>query len=516
LASSSAVIPGDIRHAVAMRGYFFAFGWKPCGLLDSGPWRPYYVAETMPKTANAPTPRLEGRRALVLGLALLACYSYFFYLGGNWNVESRYAQIYALAEHGTLVIDSYPFLPEGGGDAARYEGHYYSDKLIGPSLLAAPVYRAAREVLSATGLPEHRAVYYALRFTNVVTNALPSALLGALLYLFLAQLGLSAALRVWLALAYGLGTLAFPYSTVLFGHQLAAVAIGLAFILLWRQRDEWSPRRALAAGALLGFAAISDVMGLFIAFILGLYAVSLAARHGRATGSVVGRIAPLALFALAVFSVQVVANWASFGNPLTFPHIYHAQESFRARHTAGLFGIHLPQAYPLYQLTVGPWRGLFYSSPVLLLALPGVFLLGRKWRAEAVAIAASYLAVLLIHSGYENWTTGSVFGPRYQIVALPLLIIAAAPAAQRWPLAFRALAVVSIAFMAAVTARSPFVREDLRNPLGAILGEFTSGSLLHWNLGMPRPLELDGLASLVPLVIVVAALLVVLRRQRDS
>ncbi len=469
----------------------------------------------MVTTANSSTRPLERRRAFLLGLALLACYSYFFYLGGNWNVDSRFAQIYALAERGTLVIDSYPFLFEGGGDAARYEGHYYSDKLIGPSLVAVPVYRAAREVLSATGLPERRAVYYALRFANAVTNALPSALLGALLYLFLAQLGPSAAFRVWLGLAYGLGTLAFPYSTVLFGHQLAAVAIGLAFILLWRQRDEWSPRRALGAGALLGFAAISDVMGLFIAFILGVYAISLAARPRARAGAVIGRIAPLALLAIVVFSIQLIANWSSFGNPLTFPHIYHAQESFRARHTAGLFGIHLPQLYPLYQLTVGPWRGLFYSSPVLLLALPGVFLLGRKWQAEAVTIAACYLAVLLIHSGYENWTTGSVFGPRYQIAALPLLIIAAAPAAQRWPLAFKVLAVVSMAFMAAATARSPFVPEDLRSPLGVILGGFASGNLLQGNLGMLRPLAFDGLATLAPLVIIVAALLLALRRQRD-
>ncbi len=485
-------------------------------MLDSRPRRPYYVAESMPKTANAPTRGLEGRRALLLGLALLACYSYFFYLGGNWNVESRYAQIYALAEHGTLVIDSYPFLPKGGGDAARYEGNYYSDKLVGPSLISVPAYWLTRRALTAAGMSLRASVYFSLRITNIVTNAVPSALLGALLYLFLAQLGLSAALRVWLALAYGLGTLALPYSTVLFGHQLAAVAIGLAFILLWRQRDQWSPRRALGAGALLGFAAISDVMGIFLAFILGVYAISLAARQRAQAGSVVGRIAPLACLALAVFSVQLVANWSSFGNPLTFPHIYHAQESFRARHTAGLFGIHLPQLYPLYQLTVGPWRGLFYSSPVLLLALPGVFLLGRKWRPEAITVTACYLAVLFIHSGYENWTTGSAFGPRYQIAALPLLIIVAAPAAQRWPLAFKVLSVVSMAFMAAVTARSPFVPEDLRNPLGTVLGDFGSGNLLQGNLGLLHPLALDGLVSLAPLMVVVAALLLALRRERHS
>jgi len=454
--------------------------------------------------------RKERQRAWLIGLALFCCYSYFFYFGGNWNVESRSAQIYALAEHGTLIIDSYPLLPPGGGDAARFEGHYYSDKLIGPSLLAAPAYRAAREVLSASGVSERFAIYYALRLTNVIANALPSALLGALLYLFLAQLGLSPHLRVWLTLAYGLGTLAFPYSTMLFGHQLAAVAIGIAFIPLWRQRDQWSPRRALAAGALLGFAAICDVMGIFIACIMGIYAIALARRH---TGSTVGRIAPLAGLALAVFSLQLIANWSSFGSPFSFPHIYHAQAAFRARHTAGIFGIHAPQLYPLYQLTVGPWRGLFYGSPVLLLALPGCFLLGRRWRAEALTIAGSYLVVLLIHSGYENWTTGSAFGPRYQIVTLPLLMIALALAAERWSFTFKVLAIISMVFMVIVTATTPLVPEDLRNPLAHALVQFVRGNLLHGNLG--SLMKLPGVMSLLPLVLVEVAIILTLRSIRD-
>jgi len=464
----------------------------------------------MKKNAADTESRLEIRRLRLLGVALFLCYAYFFYLGGNWNVESRHAQIYALAERGTLVIDAYPFLPPGGGDAAKFEGHYYSDKLLGPSLVAVPFYLPLRHLLAAIGLDERRAVYFSLRLTNLITNAFPSALLGGALYLFLAHLGLSARLRVWLALTYGLGTLAFPYSTLLFGHQLAAVAVGFAFMLLWLQRAEWSPRRALVAGALLGFAAISDVMGIFIALILGVYAISIAAQHGAGAGAIARRIAPPALLALAIFSLQLIANWSSFGSPLTFPHVYHAQAAFRARHTAGLFGLHLPQLYPLYQLTVGPWRGLFYGSPVLLLALPGLFLLRRKFRAEALTIAVSYLAVLLIHSGYENWTTGSAYGPRYQIAALPLIIIALAPAAQRSPFIFKTLALISIAFTAIVTVTTPLLPEDLRNPLANALAQFAAGNLQHANLG--SLLGLPGLASLLPLVLLVAALLFAIQR----
>jgi hypothetical protein len=484
----------------------------------------------MAKRNRDPTRTLERRRAWLIGWALFCCYSYFFYLGGNWNVESHYAQTFALAEHGSLIIDGYPLLPRGGGDAAFYRGHYYSDKLIGPSLVAAPVYRLLRETATVSEISYPWDLYLAFRLTNVATNAVPSALLGALLYLFLAELGLSAQLRVLLAFTYGLGTLAFPYSTALFGHQLAAVAIAGAFMLLWRQQRGWSHPRGIAAGALAGFAAISDAMGIFVAALLGLYAIWLLAsarrvesRESKAESTLesrisnldfAGRLAPFALAALAVFSVQLAANWLSFGSPLTFPHLYHAQAAFRARHTAGLFGIHLPQLYPLYQLTLGPWRGLFHGSPVLLLALPGFFIMARRWRAEAILCAASWLLVLLMNSGYENWTTGSAYGPRYQIVAIPLLIIAAAPAAARWPLVFKALAAISIAFMAIVTAQTPFIPEDLRTPLSHAIFEFARGNLQNGDLGLL--IWPQGTVSLAPLIVVVAAFLVALRLARHS
>lgn len=464
---------------------------------------------------------LERRRAWIVGLVLLCCYSYFFYWGGNWNVESRNAQIFALAERGSLVIDDYPSLPETGGDAALYRGHLYSDKLLGPSLLAVPVYWLARRGLSAAGLDFETAVYLALRAANIVTNAAPTALLGALLYLFLARLGLDAAQRVWGALAYGLGTLALPYSTALFGHQLAAVCVACAFMLLWRQRERWSAPEAAGAGALAGLAAISDVMGVFIAVFLALYAVRLARaalRAQRGAGPVLKGLAAFAAAAAALAAVQLAANWLTFGGPLTFPHLYHIQESFRARHTAGLFGIHAPQLYPLYQLTIGPWRGLFYGSPVLLLALPGIFLLGKEHRAEAITIGAAWLSVLLLHSGYENWTTGSAYGPRYQSAAIPLLMLAAAPTIRRWPFVFKCLAVVSIAFTVVVTAHSPFVPEDLRNPLAVALQRFAAGEVLHGNVAALAAQKLGVLAAipgpltLGPLVVVGAVLLLVLRR----
>jgi len=467
----------------------------------------------MVASERRPQAALDRRRAWVIALALLCCYAFFYYRGGNWNVEARNAQIVALADDHTLAIDRYQHWT---GDKAYYQGHYYSDKMIGPSLVSVPVYWAGRRLLSLVIERPLLSTMLALRITNLATNALPSAFVGALLYLFLAELGIASGLRVWVSFAYGLGTLALPYATALFGHQFGAMCAFWAFVLVWRQRERWSARRALAAGGLAGLGAISDFTTLLVSCFLGLYAIWVATGRGSrapvGATEVLGRLAPFAAVFAAAACPQLIANWTSFGHPLTFPHIYHVQPSFQARHTAGLLGVHLPQLFPLYQLTFGSWRGLFHGSPVLLLALPGFFLLGRRWRAEAILIGGVWLGVLLMSAGYENWTAGSVYGPRYQIAAIPLVMIAAAAAAERWPLIFKSLAVLSMCLMLMVTAQSPFMAEDLRQPLASALGLFFRGQLLHGNLG--KLVGLPGLFSLFPLVAIEAGFVYALVRLR--
>ena len=84
-------------------------------------------------------------------------------------------------------------------------------------------------------------------------------------------------------------------------------------------------------------------------------------------------------------------------------------------------------------------------------------------------------------------------------------MVAAAPAARRWPFVFKSLAVISIALTVAVTAHSPFLAEEIRNPLAMALGHFSSGEVLHGNVG--RLIGLPGLLSLLPLAAVEAAFL---------
>ena len=138
----------------------------------------------------------------------------------------------------------------------------------------------------------------------------------------------------------------------------------------------------------------------------------------------------------------------------------------------------------------------------------------------AVNISAATTAALTIvaPNGGENWEAGSAYGPRYQIPTLPLLMIAVAFAAQRWPFIFKVLTVVSSALMFIVTAHTPSVQETLPVPLANALGAFSAGRLDQPNLGIA--LGLPGLASLLPLFVIEASLLlwlhILLRAARET
>ena len=85
---------------------------------------------------------------LVLGFALLFSYAYF-YQGGGWNQNSRFALVRAMTERNTLQIDAYR---DATGDRAVSNGHFYSDKAPGASLLAFVPVDIVRAVNNAAGL----------------------------------------------------------------------------------------------------------------------------------------------------------------------------------------------------------------------------------------------------------------------------------------------------------------------------------------------------------------------------
>jgi hypothetical protein len=446
------------------------------------------------------------RLALLVFAVLSACYGYFFPRWAEWNENSRLDLTLAIVERGTIRIDDYY---ENTGDYAAHGGHVYTDKAPGASFLGVPVYlvfrlladtapvrallrragdsaalaRTLRE--GGSGLRDDKvrfaAALYAVSFAVV---SLPSALLGAVLCLFLGRLVADPFLRVLLALAYGLATIAFPYSTVLYGHQTAAALLFLAFALLHRRRrGEAGSRAPWGAGTLLGLAVLTDFAALVPAAVLLAYAAWVLDRKGDAARVVLAG-APFAV-ALGWY------NAAAFGSP--FASSYRYLVRFQQISSTGVLGFGRPSLRALWGITFSPYRGLFPLSPFLLFAIAGFERLLRRtqWRAEALAWLAAVVAQLAFVSAWYDWFGGFAIGPRNLLIVLPFLVPPVAAAVDAWQgvRAARYLFALSVAasfvlvWIAAVSGQS-FAPQGVANPLGEFFWPKLRAGDVARNLGM--------------------------------
>lgn len=439
---------------------------------------------------------LRRRASFPLFALVFGTYAYFYQAGG-WNQNSRFDLTRAMVEQHTLSIDAFH---ENTGDKAQRDGHWFTDKAPGLSALAVPAYAVVHAVRPG-------AIVAGSYLGTLFAVALPSALAALQLFALGRLLGLSAAWSAAVTLAYALGTLALPYSTIFYGHQLSA-ALGLsAFALVWRGRAP------ALAGLLLGLAVGVDYTSVILVIAVLGYAVAKLGARGVLWLIAGGIPAALALGAY---------HAAAFGHPLALPYEFVLQEH---RRLGWFMGIAAPDPRVLGALLVGRYRGLFYGSPWLIAGLPGLVMLARRgFRAEAIACGGIALAYLLLNAGLVDWHGGWAMGPRYLIPAIPFLAIGAMGLVRAWPAgssARRALAwvggaavAVSFVLMLMGTAVRPDVPLTIERPFTqfvipsfwhgrmarsnhAIDGEGVSGVRAAWNLG--HLVGLDRLATLLPL-----------------
>jgi len=193
----------------------------------------------------------------------------------------------------------------------------------------------------------------------------------------------------------------------------------------------------------------------------------------------------------------------------------------------------VPSGRALYYLLIDEYRGLFYSAPWLLLAVPGLALLLASRRTRPEGLLATFLVVahVLVAGGLTDWHGGWAMGPRHLISTLPWLVLGVGALALRAGgaasggrraghgllLGLAAAGIAFSAFMMLVgTAVRPEVPRAVEQPFDEYLfPRFFSGELavstqsidfvtgrgrtkrFAWNLG--ELMGLEGLPTLVPL-----------------
>lgn len=368
----------------------------------------------------------------------------WFYGGAGWNQDAHFDLTRALVERQTLYIDGYDV---NTGDVSRGTGgHTYINKAPGLSFLAAIPYAAVYAVERALQLPVDGLTRANAWIVSAFTCGLSGALIGVVLY-FHGRRRAGASVRISVAVAVSIlfGTIVFPYATMLFAHVPAALFVLLAVTLL----DE----RPLLAGIAAGLAVTCFYVCAVVPAVLAVLALR------RKSWSFFLGAAPFAV-ALGLY------HWACFGSP--FATAVEASTPFTE--PGRLFGVlGRPSLEALYGITLSPYRGLFFASPVLLVAF------FARWRWH---IAAIVIAFLLVIASFNGWNGGWAFGPRYLLPIVPLFATAMFSAVPRARSLFLIAAVLSIATHFLVTATDAMPSPDVHNPVrDYLLPAFVHGEI---------------------------------------
>lgn len=463
------------------------------------------------------THALARRPETALFVLALGVYAYFFQAGG-WNQNVRFDATRAIVEQHTLVLDDYIV---NTGDYAFVDHHYYSDAAPGLSVLAVPVYAAVHPFARGQrvrGWLVHLGAY----LSTLVCVALPSALALAMLFRVAIVLGAPATAAAALGIAWAFGTLALPYATLFYSHQLTAALLFIAFGLLVTARiaSRWTASRMLVVGGLLGSAIATEYPSALAVAVIGVYALALVRPRGRLVWLAVGGALPL--LALAAY------HTAAFGGPLTTG--YGATGDW-ARDGGIFLGITLPSARVLQKVVLSPGRGLLRHAPWLLLGVLGAvrWIRDRRRRPEGLVCLGVIVLGLWFNSSLTqtpgDWAAGRGIGTRHLVPSLPFYVLAMVGLIGDWwrrprvrasvAAAFSVLVVMSASRMLVATAVLPEVPlvddpfEDYLLPRWRADQVAVNTIPLHtgpanddptaWNLG--QKMGLTGRASLLPLAV---------------
>ena len=465
---------------------------------------------------------------IALALVLLVSYVYTFPRWADQSMNSRLDSIVAVVDDGTFQIDRFV---QNTVDYAKIGDHYYSDKPPGIAFLGIPVYAVLKQILRApvvdglvsrlssnpafastlnpdgTGISPEK-VRFALAYVvlSLLLGLIPTVVLALLMYRLLRKLHIKPTASALAVLGYGLLTPVFAYANTFYNHQLSAALLFAAFYLAFDREKLGQTSRLLAIGFLLAYSVINEYPVALISGILFLYTVYQLNQSGK-----VLKVIWCLATGLLVAGGWMAYNAAIFGGPFKIGYEYSAD--WIVQHHTGFMSLTFPHPSAMWGITFGAFRGLFFLSPLLLLAVPGMIVWWRRRvnRPEWLLSLAIVLVMYIFNASSIMWWGGFAIGPRYMLAAFPFITAGMAYAMDEWGKKtwFEILSGV-MAFWSLVAtwglslAGQSFPSDTIQNPLiQYALPNWLIGNIAR-NLG--TILHLPSISSLFPL----GALLIVM------
>lgn len=351
---------------------------------------------------------------------------------GGTNAKSRNAALRAMSESQTFSITRYQ---DWTIDWAQTpDGNYYSNKAPGPMLLGFPLYWTMDQVTKLTehgwrdSLGRRKESGYIFHIIFIFSlQVIPYILLVGLGAAFLANAGASPAAVTLALLAVFFGNTAVTFMNSNFGHGFAAVLV-LALALALQSR------KYFLVGLLTGFAVLSDY-----GVIVQLPAIFLALGILLWSSSWRQRLGALGACALGAIPGAVLWIWyhtLCFGSMFALPNKFQNPNFQDMKDlNINLWGvIGLPNPSILYELILGPARGILYTQPYVLL-LPVLLFAWfvKQWRRGIeyslcveefsfwIFSFLGLLGLLAMNAGFGGWHGGMSPGPRYLSAIFPCI-----------------------------------------------------------------------------------------------